>query len=114
MKSYRTLLAITLLFISSSLISCSNHPDPYVRAGRNRGVAAGAITGAVIGNNVKGGNSWGGAAIGAAVGGLVGDRRGKTNSMYLPPLLTSTAKTQIATTTQKMKIRMVPNFQPSR
>ena len=82
MKTYRTLLAISLLYVTSALVSCSTHPDPYVRAGRNRGVAAGAITGAVIGNNVKGGNSWGGAAIGAAVGGLAGDRRGKTNSMY--------------------------------
>ena len=86
MKLYRVIIAIGILFISGTLISCvSTHPDPYVRAGRNRGMAAGAITGAVIGNNVKGGNSWGGAAIGAAVGGLAGDRRGKTNSMYYRP-----------------------------
>ena len=82
MKTNRIFQFISLLLIAGTLSSCSTHPDPYVRAGRNRGMAAGAITGAVIGNNVKGGNSWGGAAIGAAVGGLAGDRRGKTNSMY--------------------------------
>mgnify|MGYP003573625738 CR=1 FL=1 len=83
MKTNRIFQFISLLLIAGTLSSCvSSHPDPYVRAGRNRGMAAGAITGAVIGNNVKGGNSWGGAAIGAAVGGLAGDRRGKTNSMY--------------------------------
>ena len=82
MKSNRIFHFISILLIGATLSSCSTHPDPYVRSGRNRGAAAGAITGAVIGNNVKGGNSWGGAAIGAAVGGLAGDRRGKTNSMY--------------------------------
>jgi uncharacterized membrane protein len=83
MKSKRIAYFISLLLVAGTLSSCvSTHPDPYVRAGRNRGMAAGAITGAVIGNNVKGGNSWGGAAIGAAVGGLAGDRRGKVNSMY--------------------------------
>ena len=82
MKFNRIYHLISLLLIAGTLSSCSTYPDPYVRAGRNRGMAAGAITGAVIGNNVKGGNSWGGAAIGAAVGGLAGDRRGKVNSMY--------------------------------
>ena len=86
MKPHQLILSFACLIIAGTLSACvSTHPDPYVRAGRNRGMAAGAITGAVIGNNVKGGNSWGGAAIGAAVGGLAGDRRGKTNSMYYRP-----------------------------
>jgi uncharacterized membrane protein len=86
MKLSHLILTFVCLVIAGMLTSCvSTHPDPYVRAGRNRGMAAGAITGAVIGNNVRGGNSWGGAAIGAAVGGLAGDRRGKTNSMYHRP-----------------------------
>ena len=83
MKTTRLFFAVAVLFISATFVSCvSTHPDPYVRSGRNRGMAAGAITGAIIGNNVRGGSSWGGAAIGAAVGGLAGDRRGKINSMY--------------------------------
>ena len=83
MKTTRLFFAVAVLFISATFVSCvSTHPDPYVRAGRNRGMAAGAITGAIIGNNVRGGSSWGGAAIGAAIGGLAGDRRGKMNSMY--------------------------------
>ena len=83
MKRSHLILTFACLIISSTLMSCvSVHPDPYVRAGRNRGMAMGAITGAIIGNNVRGGSSWGGAAIGAALGGLAGDRRGKMNSMY--------------------------------
>ena len=78
-------LLVTFLVITSTLISCVSHPDPYVRHGRRSGAVVGGITGAVIGNNVKGGSSWGGAAIGAAVGGLAGDRRGKVNSMYYRP-----------------------------